>query len=223
MEQEESKTHAAASTFPRALHDHFLRSLDKTQDPEAIGFFMNEHLRLPGAYWCLTALATMDLFSPETARRDEIIPFIKACQHPCGGFSGNVHHDPHLTTTHYAILILALYGALQEVNTDAVVTYIAHLQQPDGSFQGDEWGEIDTRFSYCALSCLTLLKRTDAINTDKAVEYVLRCKNLDGAFGGVPGAESHAAYTFCGVGALAIAGKLDYLDKDELGHWLMNR
>ena len=106
-----------------------------------------------------------------------MIAFIKACQHKNGGFSGNINHDPHLTTTHYAVLVLALYGALDQIDKNALVKYIAHLQNEDGSFKGDEWGEVDTRFSYCALSSLTLLDRLELINVENAVEYVLKCKN----------------------------------------------
>ena len=98
---------------------------------------MNEHLKLPGAYWCLTALDTMDTLTPEKSRKEEIISFIKACQHKNGGFSGNINHDPHLTTTHYAVLVLALYGAIDQIDKEAAVKYIAHLQNEDGSFKGD--------------------------------------------------------------------------------------
>ena len=78
--------------------------------------------------------------------------------HPgCGGFGGNVGHDPHLLYTLNAVYLLALCGALGRVDRATVAGYVASLQQADGSFTGDEWGEVDTRFSYCALAALSVL------------------------------------------------------------------
>ena len=87
------------------LHTKYLISLDKTTDAEAIGHFTNEHLKLPGAYWCLSALNLQRKL--DDARKEEIVKFIKACQHECGGFGGNVGHDPHIQNTLYALLILS--------------------------------------------------------------------------------------------------------------------
>lgn len=47
---------------------------------------------------------------PTQDRKQEIIQFIRACQHECGGIGGNVGHDPHITNTLYALLILAMYN-----------------------------------------------------------------------------------------------------------------
>ena len=66
-----------------------------------------------------------------------------------------------MTSTLYAILILAMYESLDTIDTDKVVGYIKNLQNSDGSFRGDYAGEVDTRFSYCAVSALSLLGRLD--------------------------------------------------------------
>jgi geranylgeranyl transferase type-2 subunit beta len=134
-----------------------------------------------------------------------------------------VGHDPHITNTLYALLILAMYDDVQAIDTNKLIDYVVSLQTEDGAFRGDHGGEIDARFSYCAVSALSLLGQLDRINREKARDFLLSCKNIDGSFGGVPGAESHAAYAFCTVGALKILGDIDLIDKDKLGLWLSKR
>lgn len=63
--------------FVRDLHIKYLEQLDKTKDAEAIGFFTNEHLKLPGGYWCVGALSLLKTLYWD--RKDEIVGFIKAC------------------------------------------------------------------------------------------------------------------------------------------------
>ncbi|CDW90292.1 geranylgeranyl transferase type-2 subunit beta-like [Stylonychia lemnae] len=207
--------------FVREQHANLLLNLDKTLDSDAIGQYTNEHLKLPGGYWCLGALYLLN--KVPQSRQQEISQFIKACQHECGGFGGNIGHDPGLVNTLYALLILAMYDSLESVDLEKMATYIASLQNEDGSFKGDYAGEVDTRFSYSALSALKLLGKLDLIDRKKARDFVLRCHNIDGAFGGVPGAESHAAYTFCSIGALKILDDEDLIDRDKLGAWLSKR
>ena len=80
-----------------------------------------------------------------------IVDFVMSCQHDCGGFGGNLGHDPHILYTLSAVQLLVLFDALDRLDAARVMRYVAALQRADGSFQGDEWGEVDTRFSYCAL------------------------------------------------------------------------
>ncbi|KAI9146410.1 beta subunit of rab geranylgeranyltransferase [Paraphysoderma sedebokerense] len=201
------------------LHIKYIKDLDSKRDD--LEYWLTEHLRLNGVYWGLTALDLMN--SRDTLNKDEVIEFLLKCQHECGGFGGNINHDPHLLYTLSAVQIFATYDALDKLDTQKIVNFVSNLQLPDGSFMGDKWGEVDTRFSYCAISCLTILGRMDAINVDKAVEFILRCNNFDGGFGTVPGAESHSAMVFCCVGALAMVNKLDLIDMDMLGWWLAER
>ena len=140
----------------------------------------------------------------ELLRMESIIGWILKCRDPRspGGFGPNVGHDADITATHYALLVLSLYGALDRLDSEGVVTFIVSLQKEDGSFSADRWGEVDTRFAYCALSALTILDALDRVDVDGCVRWTMRCLNYDGAFGPVPRAESHAAYTFCAVQAL---------------------
>jgi geranylgeranyl transferase type-2 subunit beta len=148
-----------------------LDKLEKTKDSEAIGYFTSEHLRMSGAYWCIGS--NMLLGRNLEARRSEMINFVKKCQHKCGGFGGNIGHDPHVTTSLYALLIMAMFDAVSEIDTEQLALYFKGLQNPDGSFKGDHSGEVDTRFSYCAVSALSLLQRLDIIDRVKARNFIL--------------------------------------------------
>lgn len=64
---------------------------------------MTEHLRMGGIYWCLTALDLLGKF--DTMNKQEMIDFVKSCQHPCGGFGASFDHDPHLLHTLSAIQV----------------------------------------------------------------------------------------------------------------------
>lgn len=199
-------------------HVEYIKSLDKKTDFESV---VLDHLRMSGAYWGLTALDLLG--SLQDMDEEAIVSWLLKCQDDCGGFSGNIGHDPHILYTLSAVQILALYDKLHMLDAGKVAGYIAGLQNDDGSFAGDEWGEIDTRFTYCAISCLALLKMLDRIEVKKATDYVATCRNFDGGFGSTPGGESHAGQIFCCVGALAIAGALHHVDRDLLGWWLCER
>lgn len=53
-----------AEKFMREKHEKYCLELDKTQDLEAIGYFLRDHLKIAGGYWCLTALETLSVFIP---------------------------------------------------------------------------------------------------------------------------------------------------------------
>jgi len=209
-------------SFHGEKHEHYLRHLD--DDKSSLEYMMSEHLRMGGVYWGVSAMALLRRLDDE-ARKDNIINWILSCQDPArpGGFGPNAGHDADITATHYALLVLAVYNALDRIDTSGMVQFIASLQREDGSFSGDHWGEVDIRFAYCALSALTILDGLGSIDVDGCVRWILRCMNYDGAFGPVPRAESHAAYVFCAVQALALVDALEAVDVDRLGWWLCER
>ena len=138
---------------------------------------MNEHLKVSAGYWCVGALSLLkDLYHD---RKDEIIGFLKKCQDDVtGGFGGNVRHDSHITHSLYALLIAAMFDALEDMGEERLnklADYMASLQNPDGSFNGDYAGEVDARFSYCAVMCLKLLNKLDKINVVTARDWILKC------------------------------------------------
>ncbi|KAJ6662623.1 hypothetical protein lerEdw1_011760 [Lerista edwardsae] len=202
-------------------------------------YCMSEYLRMSGVYWGLTVMDLMGQL--HRMNKEEILTFIKSCQHECGGISASIGHDPHLLYTlsavqvlgnfcvgsfnwnGFVLQILTLYESLHVVDVNKIVGYVKSLQKEDGSFAGDRWGEIDTRFSFCAVATLALLGKLDAVDVDKAVEFVLSCMNFDGGFGCRPGSESHAGQIYCCTGFLAITGQLHQINADLLGWWLCER
>ncbi|CAE8689940.1 unnamed protein product [Polarella glacialis] len=206
----------------REKHDHYLQHLDDNK--ESFEYMMSEHLRMGGVYWGVSAMALLRKLDDEK-RKEDLVEWILRCRDPktTGGFGSNIGHDADITSTHYALLVLCMYDAVDRLDVEGVVSFIAGLQQPDGSFAADRWGEVDVRFAYCALSALTILDALDRVDVDACTQWVLRCMNYEGSFGPVPRAESHAAYVFCAVSALALAGALEAVDLDQLGWWLCER
>lgn len=99
---------------------------------------MSEYLRMSGIYWGLTVMDLMGQL--HRMNREEILLFIKSCQHECGGISASIGHDPHLLYTLSAVQILTLYDSINVIDVDKVVAYVQSLQKEDGSFAGDIWG-----------------------------------------------------------------------------------
>ncbi|NXC45275.1 PGTB2 transferase, partial [Penelope pileata] len=209
----------APSTLLLEKHADYIASYGAKKDDYE--YCMSEYLRMSGVYWGLTAMDLMGQL--HRMNKEEILTFIKSCQHECGGISASIGHDPHLLYTLSAVQILILYESLHVVDVNKIVEYIQSLQNEDGSFAGDKWGEIDTRFSFCAVATLALLGKLDAINVEKAVEFVLSCMNFDGGFGCRPGSESHAGQIYCCTGFLAITDQLHQINVDLLGWWLCER
>ncbi|KAM7098161.1 geranylgeranyl transferase type-2 subunit beta isoform 2-T2 [Molossus nigricans] len=209
----------APDTLLLEKHADYIASYGSKKDDYE--YCMSEYLRMSGIYWGLTVMDLMGQL--HRMNREEILTFIKSCQHECGGISASIGHDPHLLYTLSAVQILTLYDSINVIDVNKVVEYVQSLQKEDGSFAGDNWGEIDTRFSFCAVATLALLGKLDAINVEKAIEFVLSCMNFDGGFGCRPGSESHAGQIYCCTGFLAITNQLHQVNSDLLGWWLCER
>lgn len=102
---------------------------------------MSEYLRMSGIYWGLTVMDLMGQL--HRMNREEILTFIKSCQHECGGISASIGHDPHLLYTLSAVQILTLYDSINVIDVNKVVEYVQSLQKEDGSFAGDIWGNVN--------------------------------------------------------------------------------
>lgn len=64
---------------------------------------MTEYLRMSGIYWGITA---MDLMKElHRMDREEVVAFVKSCQHDCGGIGASLAHDPHLLYTLSAVQV----------------------------------------------------------------------------------------------------------------------
>uniref|UniRef100_A0ABZ3NN91 Geranylgeranyl transferase type-2 subunit beta n=1 Tax=Rattus norvegicus TaxID=10116 RepID=A0ABZ3NN91_RAT len=180
-------------------------------------YCMSEYLRMSGVYWGLTVMDLMGQL--HRMNKEEILVFIKSCQHECGGVSASIGHDPHLLYTLSAVQVspCETLTLCDDPNVNCPI-YMSVLPWFSLSL-----GEIDTRFSFCAVATLALLGKLDAINVEKAIEFVLSCMNFDGGFGCRPGSESHAGQIYCCTGFLAITSQLHQVNSDLLGWWLCER
>lgn len=66
-------------------------------------YTLSEYLRMSGIYWGLTVMDLMGQLP--RMNRQEIVDFIKSCQHECGGISASIGHDPHLLYTLSAVQV----------------------------------------------------------------------------------------------------------------------
>ena len=64
---------------------------------------MTEYLRMSGMYWGLTVMDLMGAL--DKMNKQEVLDFIKECQHECGGISASIGHDPHLLYTLSAVQV----------------------------------------------------------------------------------------------------------------------
>ena len=86
------------------------------QKSDEFEYWLGEHLRLSGLYW---GLVTLDLMGRRDAlNRDQVVEFVRSCQHPCGGFAGSPGHDPHMLYTLSALQVLAILDRLDAVDTE---------------------------------------------------------------------------------------------------------
>lgn len=81
---------------------------------------------MSGIYWGLTVMDLMGQLP--RMNQQEIIEFITACQHECGGISASIGHDPHLLYTLSAIQVITVairhvfsfISALQCIGCDGI-------------------------------------------------------------------------------------------------------
>ena len=69
---------------------------------------MTEYLRLSGIYWGLTVMDLMH--SLDLMDKQEVLQFVRDCQHECGGVGASIGHDPHLLYTLSAVQVCSLFS-----------------------------------------------------------------------------------------------------------------
>ncbi|XP_060248450.1 geranylgeranyl transferase type-2 subunit beta isoform X4 [Meriones unguiculatus] len=211
----------APGTLLLEKHADYIASYGSKKDDYE--YCMSEYLRMSGIYWGLTVMDLMGQL--HRMDREEILVFIKSCQHECGGVSASIGHDPHLLYTLSAVQILTLYDSIHVIDVDKVVAYVQSLQKEDGSFAGDIWGEIDTRFSFCAVATLALLLpdvcyswwvlaslkiigRLHWIDREKLRSFILACQDEEtGGFADRPGDMVDPFHTLFGIAGLSLLGE----------------
>jgi len=98
--------------FHRKEHTAYVFALEDSKDLYSIGKYLTEHLKMAGGYWSLNILYVLKEELPQE-KIQKLVAWIGSCQNPDGGFGGNNGHDSHITSTHYALLILLLFGELK--------------------------------------------------------------------------------------------------------------
>jgi geranylgeranyl transferase type-2 subunit beta len=112
--------------FRGDLHLESLLRHEKADESDAIGKFTNEHLKISGAYWCIGSLKLLKKLDSEKTKND-MITFTKACQNENGGFGGNIGHDAHISSSLYALLVLAMFDSVKQIDTDRLAVYVSKL------------------------------------------------------------------------------------------------
>lgn len=225
--------------FYYSLHEDYLLHLD--DDPYSLEAFLTNHLKMGGAYWALTAMWLLgygsgavvdepssfetgrDCRAAVLSREQELCKWVFSSQDAGGGFAQGPGQEPHITSTHYALLLLVGLDKLEAVDKDKTAGWVKSLMTDGGAFKGDPWGECDTRFAYCAVASLTLLDRLDRRTAQATALYIHKCENADGGFAWVPGGESHAASVFCCLASLALCEGLGCVNREKLATWLIER
>ncbi|XP_060088021.1 geranylgeranyl transferase type-2 subunit beta isoform X2 [Heteronotia binoei] len=193
-------------------------------------YCMSEYLRMSGVYWGLTVMDLMGQL--HRMNKEEILAFIKSCQHECGGISASIGHDPHLLYTLSAVQILTLYDNLHVVDINKIVDYVKSLQKEDGSFSGDKWGEIDTRFSFCAVATLALLiycctgflaitGQLHQINADLLGWWLCERQLPSGGLNGRPEKLPDVCYSWWVLASLKIIGRLHWINRQKLRNFIL--
>ena len=101
--------------FYRPQHVEYLLALENSKDLYSIGKYLTEHLKVAGGYWSLTSLAAIQQPLPP-GKQQQIVDWLVTCQNSDGGFGGNTGHDSHITSTHYAILVLLVFDQVEAIN-----------------------------------------------------------------------------------------------------------
>ena len=113
--QEDNKHLSEGDNFIRQKHIDYLLALEDSKDLYSIGKYLTEHLKVAGGYWSLTGLAALR-YPLAQEKIDFLVKWLKTCQNSDGGFGGNVRHDSHILSTHYAVLTLLGFGKVDEID-----------------------------------------------------------------------------------------------------------
>ncbi|EEY64417.1 geranylgeranyl transferase type-2 subunit beta [Phytophthora infestans T30-4] len=185
---------------------------------------MTEHMRVSGLYWGVGAMALLN--REEEMDPSEIVEWVMQCEHPDGGFSGNVGHDRHLLYTVHALLILAMLGALDRIERDECAKYVASLQQPDGSFAAG-FGNIPGCEShgghiFTAVGALSLGFALEQYVDDELLGWWLCERQCDsGGLNGRPEKQADVCYSWWNISSLIMIGKLDWISKEKLIQFIL--
>ncbi|TKC45192.1 hypothetical protein EI555_003783, partial [Monodon monoceros] len=195
----------APDTLLVEKHADYIASYGSKKDDYE--YCMSEYLRMSGIYWGLTVMDLMGQL--HRMNREEILTFIKSCQHECGGISASIGHDPHLLYTLSAVQILTLYDSinvidvnkiycctgflaitsqLHRVNSDLLGWWLCERQLPSGGLNGRPEKLPDVCYSWWVLASLKIIGRLHWIDREKLRSFILACQDEEtGGFADRPG------------------------------------
>ncbi|KAL7416623.1 terpenoid cyclases/protein prenyltransferase alpha-alpha toroid [Mrakia frigida] len=146
-------------------------------------------------YWILHSFDLLGV-ALDQATKDRAIATILSCQHPSGGFGGNVSHLPHLLTTYASICSLAMLGAgWESIDRTAIYSFFMRMKRQDGGFAVCQGGEVDVRGVYCLLATATLLNLLTPELVEKTADFVASCQTYEGGFSASPSSISHTFFS----------------------------
>ena len=93
---------ASGPVFVPNAHCKYIKRV--SEDADSYEYAVSEHLRMSGVYWAASALDLVDALHMLDGAA--VVQFVLDCQHECGGFGGNISHDPHILYTLSAVQIL---------------------------------------------------------------------------------------------------------------------
>jgi protein farnesyltransferase subunit beta len=176
-------------------------------------------------YWIVHSLNVLDVPLPQTVP-EQVIGYLRLCQHPSGGFGGGPGQEPHLAPTYAATNALASLGlphALDAVDRAGLVAFLKRVKDPSGGFRVSATGELDSRGTYMAVSAASLCGVLVPELVRGTAEFLASCQTYEGGFGGEPGNEAHGGYTFASVAALLLLQRSSLIDVRMLRHWAASR
>ena len=171
-------------------------------------------------YWIINSFNLLSAEMHLTNNLQEnLIEFLKTCQHPKGGFGGGPLQYAHMAATFGAIMALISIGnekAYNIINRDTFKQFIMRQKQNDGSFSVQDGGEIDIRAAYCGLACASILNIIDEEMCKNTLLWLKKCQTYQGGFAQEPDDEAHGGYAYCGIAAyIIIQSHFPHLIKNE--------
>ncbi|CED83709.1 Beta subunit of farnesyltransferase [Phaffia rhodozyma] len=137
-------------------------------------------------YWILHSFDILGIALDEVTR-ERGVNTILACQHPSGGFGGNISQAPHLLPTYASVCSLAILGkGWDQIDRQAIYNFFMRMKRPNGGFTVCDGGEVDVRGVYCLLVTATLLDLLTPELVHNTGQFIASCQTFEGGFSASP-------------------------------------
>ncbi|XP_020257951.1 geranylgeranyl transferase type-2 subunit beta 1-like isoform X1 [Asparagus officinalis] len=196
-------------------HVKYILSIEKKKDD--VEALLMEHLRINGAYWGLTTLDILHKIS--AVDPEEVISWVMKCYHEdCGGFGGNIGHDPHLLYTLSAVQILALFDRIDVLDAEKApkgtcLNVVLKFVQEDAIFFNVlQLAKRKSRFIISSFLLLFLIHELD----------VAGLQNEDGSFSGDMWGEIDTRFSYCAICCLSILHCLNKINVEKAVNYIVS-